>query len=177
MLLLAAPIFADSFADQQRVKSGVKIFRVILKSDQGIGDKKGKDGALTLLVVGAPDVSPQRLGELVGEMQGSGERTDIAGMPVKVEVVAASGLDGWHGTAGGLFVAEPLPDDQLKHTVQFGMDHHVISFSPFEGDVERGVLCGLSVEAKLLPFINTRTLKASGIAMSPVVLKVAKTHE
>ncbi len=52
----------------------------------------------------------------------------------------------------------------------------MILYSPFEGDVERGVTAGLSIEAKVLPFVNQRTLEASGVELKPFFLKVAKVH-
>jgi len=107
----------------------------------------------------------------------------VGGIERRIEEEAEDGLEfgpQMRREAAGIgesAVADLLGEELLRRVVQFGTDRKVISFSPFEGDVERGVLCGLSVEAKLSPFINTRTLKASGINMSPMVLKVAKTHE
>lgn len=167
----AASASAESFEDL-RVRSGIKIFRVILKGDGGIADKKSGE-ELVLLLVGA-EGAPARFSDLARDVQGAG---NIANLPVTVRAVAASTLGEQSGPVAGLFVAEPLGEDALRKTVQFGVDRHAISFSPFDGDVERGVLCGVSFEAKVVPFINLKTLKASGISLSPTVLKVAKTHD
>ena len=177
LILLGAgsTLCGESFTDQ-RVKSGIKIFRVILKGDGDIARKTTPDGAVVLLIT-AGDPSSARFADLLAEVQGSGDRARVAGVPVIAKIIGLSGLDAQRGPVAGVFVAESLGEDQLARAVRFGVDRHVITFSPFEGDVEKGVLCGLSVEAKLVPFINMRTLKASGISMSATLLKVAKPYE
>lgn len=172
LLCLPALLLAESFEDV-KLRSGIKIFRVILKGDAGIAAKKTGDGSLVVLLVGA-DGAPARFADLAREMQAAGA---IANLPVTVKPVAASGLASHPGPVAGLFVAESLGEDLLRKTVQYGTDRKAITFSPFDGDVEKGVLCGVSFEAKVVPFVNSRTLKSSGITMSPTVLKVAKMHD
>lgn len=172
LLCVPALLFAESFEDV-KLRSGIKIFRVILKGDASLATKKAGDGSLLVLLVGA-EGAPARFADLAREMQAAGA---IANLPVTVKPVAASSLAAQADPVAGLFVAESLGDDLLHKTVQFGTDRKAITFSPFDGDVEKGVLCGVSFEAKVVPFINSKTLKASGINMSPTVLKVAKIHD
>jgi hypothetical protein len=62
----------------------------------------------------------------------------------------------------------------LKSIIKYGIDHHVIVYSPFEGHVERGVLGGLAVEAQVRPYVNLTTLDASNITLKPLFFKVTK---
>ena len=55
--------------------------------------------------------------------------------------------------------------------------NHIIVFSPFEGDVERGVQCGIAVQARVRPFLNMKSLKSAGVSLKPFFLKVAKKYE
>jgi hypothetical protein len=53
----------------------------------------------------------------------------------------------------------------------------VLLFSPFEGDVERGVATGFRVTDKVLPMVNTTSLKLSNIQLKAFFLRVAVKHE
>ncbi|MBK9654431.1 MAG: hypothetical protein IPO66_02775 [Rhodanobacteraceae bacterium] len=77
----------------------------------------------------------------------------------------------------GLFLATPLTETQLARAVDWSIRNQVILYSPFEGDVERGATAGLSIEAKVLPFVNQHTLSASGVELKPFFLKVARVHQ
>jgi hypothetical protein len=54
---------------------------------------------------------------------------------------------------------------------------HVIVYSAIEGHVEKGVLGGLDVGVRVLPYINVATLHASDVHLKELFLKVAKQHE
>ena len=45
------------------------------------------------------------------------------------------------------------------------------------GDVERGVLGGIKVESRVLPYVNAMAMKESKINLKPFFMKVAKTYE
>lgn len=171
LLCLPAVLFAESFEDV-KLRSGIKIFRVILKGDADIAAKKAGD-SLVVLLVGAGN-APARFADLARELQAAGA---IANLPVTVKAVAASALGAQAGPVAGLFVGESLGEDLLRKTVSYGIEHRAITFSTFDGDVEKGVLCGVSFEAKVVPFINSKTLKSTGVTLSPTVLKVAKMHD
>lgn len=173
LMALPTAVDADSFQDA-RVRSGVRLFRIILKADLDIESKKAADGSLAVLMVGG-DGATARLGELSRELQAASGV--VAGAKIVVKPVAAAAVAAQAGKVAAVFVAEPLPEDVVRVLVKFGEERHIISFSPIEGDVERGVLCGISFEAKVVPFINMKTMKASGVELSPLVMKLGKPHE
>ena len=70
--------------------------------------------------------------------------------------------------------AEPLRREAIAALIRFGVDRQVIIYSPFEGDVERGVAGGVSIEAQVRPFVNTAALRASQVTLREFFLKVAK---
>jgi hypothetical protein len=76
----------------------------------------------------------------------------------------------------GIFVTEELDGKTLRDVVEFGIDHKRIVYSPFAGDVERGVLGGLSVEAQVKLFVNENTMEASSVSLKPLFLKSCKVH-
>lgn len=75
-----------------------------------------------------------------------------------------------------VFVAEPL-DRQLPDLVRFAQQQRLLLFSPFAGDVERGVTAGFQVTDKVLPEVNMASLKQSKIQLKAFFLRIAVKHE
>lgn len=75
-----------------------------------------------------------------------------------------------------VFVAEPL-DRQLPDLVRFAQRQRLLLFSPFAGDVERGVTAGFQVTDKVLPEVNMASLKQSKIQLKAFFLRIAVKHE
>ena len=83
-------------------------------------------------------------------------------------------MNGAVATLGARLGIECPVNRALTSIIKYGIGHHVIVYSPFEGHVELGVLGGLSVEAQVRPFLNRATLEASQISLKPFFLSVAK---
>ena len=75
-----------------------------------------------------------------------------------------------------VFITEPL-DVQLPDLVRFAQQQRVLLFSPFAGDVERGVTAGFQVTDKVLPLVNMASLKQSKIQLKAFFLRIAVKHE
>lgn len=75
-----------------------------------------------------------------------------------------------------IFLVEPLGNN-LGELLKFAQQKRVLLFSPFEGDVERGVATGFRVTDKVLPMVNMTSLKQSNIQLKAFFLRVAVKHE
>lgn len=75
-----------------------------------------------------------------------------------------------------VFIVEPL-DQQLPDLVRFAQQQRLLLFSPFAGDVERGVTAGFQVTDKVLPQVNMASLKQSKIQLKAFFLRIAVKHE
>lgn len=75
-----------------------------------------------------------------------------------------------------IFIVEPLGAN-LPRLIEFVERRKVLLFSPFEGDVERGVAAGFRVTDKVLPLVNVTALKQSNIHLKAFFLRVAVKHE
>lgn len=78
--------------------------------------------------------------------------------------------------ASAIFIAESLGED-LEPLIEFVEQKKVLLFSPFKGDVERGVAAGFRVTDKVLPMVNMTALKQSNIQLKAFFLRVAVKHE
>jgi hypothetical protein len=163
--------------DDRRAEMGVRLFRAMLAADRDLSQKKEADGRLLVLFLYADDRKhAEDLQKAFAKAGDSGNPEPIREIPVRVGTATAESLLASRAPAG-IFVTQPLDSGKLKATVQFGIANHVIVFSPFEGHVEMGVLGGLVVEAQVRPFVNKRTLSASGINLKDFFLTIAKVHE
>lgn len=165
-LLLALPsqsLVADSFSDR-RAHVGIKLFRTLLAAEQNVA----AGSANRIYFVYATDQAQAQ--------QHATEFQEITAQ--KAQVIALSDMsNNSELKPRAIFVSQKLTDSELSALIQYSIRHRAITFSPFEGDVENGVLGGLSVEATIKPFLNMATLKASGVDIKSFYLKVAKRHE
>jgi hypothetical protein len=165
--LASASARADS-QDERRVRTGARVFRTLLLADVALERKAANDGTLDIAVFAGDAASADEVAQLIVPA-GSAQRPAIA-------LRRVARLDEDTPPPIGLFLATPLPAVELDRVIAWSIRHGVILYSPFEGDVERGATAGLSIEAKVLPFVNQRTLAASGVELKPFFLKVAKVH-
>ena len=164
--LAAASAHADS-QDERRVRTGARVFRTLLLADVALERKAASDGTLDIAIY----ADGAGIDELTPLIQPAG---NTRAPQIALRRVERLGED--TPPPIGLFLATPLAGAELDRVIAWSIRHGVILYSPFEGDVERGATAGLSIEAKVLPFVNQRTLDASGVELKPFFLKVAKVH-
>ena len=75
-----------------------------------------------------------------------------------------------------VFIAEPI-DSRLDELIEYTAERRQLLFSPFKGDVERGVATGFRVGDKVLPHVNLAALKRSNIQLKAFFLRIAVKHE
>lgn len=170
-LLATAVVRADSY-DERRMRAGARLFRALLVADLDLQARVATDGELHIVLLGA---TPHEEGELRRHMLPQGNAPAFSGLPLQLEVRELEAL-GEGERPAAVFLAEPLGDAELARLVQWSREQQVLLYSPFEGDVERGVMAGLSVEAKVLPYLNEAALVAAGVSLKPLFHKVAKVH-
>lgn len=163
---------ADADGDR-RVRTGARLFRALLAADMALESKVASDGALHVAVYGGDARFAAEVARLIAPPDDVGQ-SQIRGIPIKVDVLAKLPETGKPPV--GLFIAGVPPNNELDPLIQWGIRNKVIVYSPFAGHVERGVMAGLSIEAKVQPFVNLATLEASGIRLKPFFLKVAKVR-
>lgn len=177
-LLASAPsLHADEY-QQRRIDTGVRLFRALLAADLGLA-RKATGGHLLVLFFYAHDRRrAEDLARLFAKGEGgSTEAAAIKGMPVAVDVADDAGFAAYASrTPAGIFITDPPEGATLRALVDYGIANRVIVYSPFEGDVEKGVLGGLAVEAQVRPYINLATLNASQIELKEFFLKVTKVY-
>jgi hypothetical protein len=75
-----------------------------------------------------------------------------------------------------LFIVEPLLE-YTKKAIEFSRINQFILFSPFYGDVEKGVMTGFEVTNKVLPAVNINALKDANIRLKAFFLRIAVSYD
>lgn len=170
----ATPSVSDDFSDR-RITAGAKIFRALLAADIEIEKKSGEDGdlRLCLLYTDAPGNAEKAAAALLGR-----DEPRIREMPIRIEMLSyIEWMAADREKFAGVFLTQRLNSEQLQMLTAFAGSAHRVVFSPFEGDVERGVQSGIAVEARVRPYLNTKALRLAHIQLKSFFLKVAKTYE
>ncbi|AUM14270.1 hypothetical protein [Ketobacter alkanivorans] len=165
-------VLADEFI-QRRADVGLKLFRTFVTADLDIESKAQEDQLLVILTY-ANDASTAQ--EHQQKLQST--FTSLNNIPVIVRAANIQQiLKQTNPKPAALFISQPLNDDERKTLVNYSITQGVIIFSPYEGDVEQGILAGISVQATVRPLINMHTLQKGKFHIKPFYLKVAKHHE
>lgn len=177
MLALALPLLADS-DESRRTDAGVRMFGTLLAADVDLSKKTVDEGKVLLVIYYTND--GRRAEELAKALRVAtdGSAKKIGGLPVQVETTSDPSFKTYgKRVPAGIFLAQPPDGSTLRSIVQFGIQHRVIVYSPFEGHVESGVLGGLSIGAQVRPYVNAATLAASQISLKPIFMKVTKVYQ
>jgi hypothetical protein len=67
--------------------------------------------------------------------------------------------------------------DNLEPLIRYSREHQVILFSPFRGDVKKGVMAGLQITNNVLPVVNLSALKKANIGLKAFFLRIAVKHD
>ncbi|MCK0506628.1 YfiR/HmsC family protein [Aromatoleum anaerobium] len=175
LLVLGSPWLGANAADEQdarRIAVGLNVFPTFLAADQDIAAKRAGEGPLLLLVVHRDEP-----GLAERSADGLRDKGTIRGIPLKVEAVALSRLAHYaDADVAGVFVVQRLGED-LPQLLAFGRRHKLLTFSPFEGDVEKGIAAGIVVGDRVLPYVNLAAAAAAGIRIKPFFLRIAERYE
>lgn len=177
LCLVASNSTAYDDNTERRITIGFRLFRTLLASDTDIERKIDLNKRLNVVLVTSEETTNKQIYIEKFNNTGHGEKGIIQGYQIAVKVATPSRLPTFDFPVAGIYIIDHLSEDQLRSTISFGISHSTIIYSPFEGDVEEGVLAGIAVGIQVLPLINRQTLEKSQIALKPLFLKVAKIHE
>lgn len=173
-LMTAAPLIGADEVQARRAEFGVRLFRTLLAADLDLPKKTVENNQLLVVFYYVDD--KRRAEELAVRFTGNPPEK-IREMGIITEVTNDATFAKYATRApAAVFIAQPPNASQLSSVIKFGIDRHLIIYSPFEGHVERGVLGGIAVEAQVRPFVNLATLAASHVSLKPIFLQVTKVH-
>lgn len=171
LILVCLPVAAQDFLTP-RIQIGVSLFPSIVAAVKNLADQVNPDQQLNIyLVYQKNDLLAQKLKQKLIS------KSTIKNYPIAVTLISQSELIQLSKPVKGvLFISEPANGD-FQALTNFAQINRILSFSPFKGDVERGVATGYQVTDKVLPLVNTNSLKNANIQLKPFFLRIAVKYE
>lgn len=170
-------LLADTFTDR-RVHVGLKLFRTLVSADLNIDKKANKDNLIPITIIYSN--TKKEAQEAASTLSTSFPKVNDMSIDYRLmtvdQMIEESNKEE-NNKPAAIFLAQALNESDLKQVIDYGIENQTIVFSPFEGDVQQGVLGGLSVQATVRPLINQKTLQQSNLSIKPFYLKVAKSYE
>lgn len=170
----AQPSVSDDFTER-RITAGARIFRALLAADVDIIQKTSGNGELRL---GLLYIDHTDNAEMAAAALGHRGDSRIRKMKIRIEIVSFDKcIANDKGPLAGVFVTQRLNAENLRTLTAFASERRMVVFSPFEGDVERGVQSGIAIEARVRPYLNTKALRTAQVRLKSFFMKVAKAYE
>jgi hypothetical protein len=170
-MLLSPEMSAANELSDQRARIGLDLFPSFLAADADIAGKVCEDGMLHLLLVHDGRES------LAEEMAESLSRIkEIRGIPIRISISGIQDLGKQIDCPiAGIFLVERVGSG-LEAVIRFGRDEQAIVFSSFPGDVEKGVSSGMVISDRILPYVNAKALRLSGVHIKSFFLGIAEQY-
>lgn len=159
----------DEF-EERLVSVGLKVFPAIIAADESMEERSADTPLFITIVYHDNRAYAETLARRLEKI------SPIKGRHLRIRVLSVEQLLQQESSPDALFLSQRL-DQPLEQVLDYARRHNVISFSPFRGDVERGVLAGIAVTDRILPYINLRTLSSLKLELKPFFLKVAEIYE
>lgn len=169
---VAGGLFADE-ADNRRLDISVAIFPRVVAVDNHFREKLTDANEASLWFVYESD---RDLALEVAARIGK-EGGNIGGMSVVTRVLSVNEKLPEDGLPSAIFLVERLSDPQLKKIISYSESTSRLLFSPFSGDVERGVMVGISVTNRVKPYFNLEELRRSKVVINALLMKMSKRYE
>lgn len=173
-LLLSVCLAPASEIDDRRIRISLEIFPRIVAVDQDLRDKVSDKDKVRLFVIYDRDAdSAQRVTDTMRNTF-----TNIGGRAVEFVVQSAEqAIKSGMQRPSAVFIAEFLSDGVLSTVLKQAIDKHVLVFSPFAGDVERGATVGIAISSRIKPYFNVPTLNQSHISINEKLLSISQRYE
>ena len=181
-LVIGAGIFCSTSGNTQinsdieeyRFHVALKLFPRIAATDQHLKEKLSANGKILLLIYYVNKrKQARRLKHIL-----------LVNIPrignLDIEYHYTNNLDKYsdsHELPTAIFIAEPLNGAELQKLMDYSKKNHRLVFSPFEGDVERGITSGIHISNKITPYFNMRALSRSNINLNQGLLRVSTQYE
>lgn len=160
--------------DEYRFRVALKLFPRIAATDQKLKEKLGDNGKIYLLIIyiNKQEQARQLIEILSDDIPRIGK--------IDIEYRYSNRLYKYYGPdqlPTAIFLAEPLSTADLNKLMEYSQKYHRLVFSPFEGDVERGVTAGIYISNKITPYFNKKAMSMADINLHQSLLRVSTHYE
>lgn len=167
----------QSFGDtmqERRVTISASIFPRIIAVDEDLHKKlDGKENIVLGLLYDSDKSKAENISSLLTR-----KIKKIAGHRIIIKLIDINNNNlQQYNQLGGLLLIEPMSDTDVREILDFSIQKQILCFSPFEGDIERGLMAGIFVGSKIQPYFNLKSIDKAKVQIKPALLRVSKTYE
>lgn len=163
---------ADQFIDR-RVQIALSIFPRVVAVDNHFSKKLQADKSVLLIFLYSDqkNMASQLVLELLNIIDNLGGRS-VHAKAQNVEELVSMG-----NPPTAIFLAQKFSSPELDRILKYASKNGLVVFSPFVGDVERGVPTGIEITNRVRPYFNVEALRKSGIEINALLLGMSKRYE
>ena len=154
-----------------RLQIGINLLPAVIAANNGI-EAFAADDSLPIYFV---YLQNEHIAELLNrhiELKGEIRKRRLNARAISLEELLALEIT----PMSTIFLAEPM-DGQLDELIEYSKARRALLFSPFKGDVGKGVASGFHVTDRVRPLVNLDSLKQSKIQLKAFFLRIAVKHE
>jgi hypothetical protein len=168
---LPGPAVLAQEALEPRLQIGINLLPAVIAANKGLNTDPSSATLPIYLVYRENRHLAEQLRDSLGRV-GIIRKRVIEIIPISLNSLLASKTR----PLSSIFIAEPM-NQELEDLIQFARQHRALLFSPFKGDVEKGVPAGFKVTDKVLPMVNMASLRESKIQLKAFFLRIAVKYE
>lgn len=177
LFFLLCSISLVAYADvmqQRRITISASIFPRIIAVDSELSSKLDEKGNVRLGIIYYTDLKGAK--KIAKSM--TRKIKNISGNNIIIDFISFENTKFENKrNLSGIFISQEVSDLDLTTIKSYANNRHIIYFSPFKGDVERGVMAGIFIGAKIRPYFNLTSIGNAKVLLKPAIIKVSKTYE
>ncbi len=104
------------------------------------------------------------------------DHTHIQQRPTQLSIETFETLKKMEIATSVVFIQTHLSDIQINQLIDWANEKQVLLFSPFKGDVERGIHAGLKIQQQTRLYLNITALQKSGIQMQADIYRISEIY-
>ena len=170
LTVVGSPVLAQESLPP-RLQIGINLLPAVIAANNGV-DKFAADDSLPIYFVYLENVHIAELLNRHIELKGEIRKRRLNSRAISLEELLALDIE----PMSTIFLAEPM-DGQLDELIEYSKTNRALLFSPFKGDVGKGVASGFHVTDRVRPLVNLDSLKQSKIQLKAFFLRIAVKHE
>lgn len=171
LVSFASPPTLAQEAIPPRLQIGINLLPAVIAANKGLTNMP-TDGVVSIYIVYlANDHLAEQLRRSIGRI-GLIKKRKLDTRTISIGELLALDIK----PMSTIFIAEPM-EGRLDELIEFSHNRRVLLFSPFKGDVGKGVATGFQVTDRVRPLVNLASLQQSKIQLKAFFLRIAVKHE
>jgi|GEM_PF-785354 len=171
LVAFASPPTLAQEAIPPRLQIGINLLPAVIAANKGLTNMPA-DGVVSIYIVYlANDHLAEQLRRSIGRI-GLIKKRKLDTRTISIDKLLALDIK----PMSTVFIAEPM-EGRLDKLIEFSHTRRVLLFSPFKGDVGKGVATGFQVTDRVRPLVNLASLQQSKIQLKAFFLRIAVKHE